>query len=60
MKRVSVSSGKNRGSLVSRIHVVTAAHCVTERSPIMVRLGENNLSTEYDCLNVDERCEMEG
>ena len=37
------------GTLVSDRHVVTAAHCLT-RLPRLVRLGDSDLTKEYDCL----------
>ena len=40
--------------------MVTAAHCVNETSPVMVRLGDSDLRTEFDCLNVEEGCDIEG
>ena len=39
---------------------MTAAHCVNETSPVMVRLGDSDLRTEFDCLNVEEGCDIEG
>ena len=40
--------------------MVTAAHCVNETSPVMVRLGDSDLRTEFDCLDVEEGCDIEG
>ena len=39
---------------------MTAAHCVNETRPILVRLGDSDLSTEFDCLDVEEGCYSEG
>ena len=41
------------GVLVSFLHVITAAHCVDERGPDRVVLGENDVTTEYDCRTDD-------
>ena len=39
---------------------MTAAHCVNETSPMMVRLGDSDLRTDFDCLSVEEGCDSEG
>ena len=39
---------------------MTAAHCVNETRPTLVRLGDSDLSTEFDCLDVEEGCYSEG
>merc|ERR1712079_164249 len=41
------------GVLVSFLHVITAAHCVDEQGPDRVVLGENDVTTEYDCRTDD-------
>ncbi|KAG5894890.1 hypothetical protein JTB14_030595 [Gonioctena quinquepunctata] len=37
------------GSLISRKHVITAAHCGTKNN--VVRIGENDVATDLDCGN---------
>ena len=39
---------------------MTAAHCVNETSPLLVRLGDSDLRTEFDCLDVEEGCTTQG
>ena len=39
---------------------MTAAHCVNETRPALVRLGDSDLSTDFDCLDVEEGCYSEG
>ena len=40
--------------------MVTAAHCVKETPPVGVRLGDSDLRTEFDCLDVEEGCDSKG
>ncbi|XP_058981501.1 uncharacterized protein LOC109611842 [Musca domestica] len=41
------------GSLITNRFVLTAAHCVNTMDPIIgVRLGEHDISTVYDCLQL--------
>ena len=42
------------GTLVTRRHVVTAAHCVAEVEPDKVILGDTIISTDYDCIYPDQ------
>ena len=40
------------GSHISRRHVVTAAHCIQDDfKPIVVALGDSDVTTDYDCFD---------
>jgi len=49
------------GVLVSSRHVITAAHCVVlGQVPDMVALGDSDISTEFDCLDGENGCQVAG
>ena len=51
------------GALVSKRHVITAAHCVEIQKmgkPVAVVLGEVDITTEYDCVDTSDRCGANG
>ena len=39
---------------------MTAAHCLNQTSPLLVRLGDSDLTTEFDCLEVEAGCDSQG
>lgn len=42
------------GTLISRRYVLTAAHCVKRRNITFVRLGENDIEKDEDCITLDD------
>jgi len=51
------------GALVTRRHLVTAAHCITDKrmgEPVAVVLGEVDITTQYDCLVTADQCGANG
>ena len=51
------------GALVSRRHIITAAHCVEIARlgrPVAVVLGDVDITTEYDCMDTNEQCGANG
>ena len=41
------------GTLINSKTVLTAAHCIDKNPVVEVRLGDTDLRTEYDCLDLD-------
>jgi secreted trypsin-like serine protease len=50
------------GALVSRRHIITAAHCIETEAgkPVAVVLGDVDISTEFDCVDTSDRCGANG
>lgn len=43
------------GSLINRRYVLTAAHCITDKGPRQVRLGDYDVAKQCDCKNEPEK-----
>jgi len=49
------------GTLITSRHVVTAAHCIEDTiKPVAVALGDSDVTTDYDCFDVNTGCATSG